>query len=473
MKSYHQLSTVLKKGLEKGLQKGSEKTLSITQLSPPAPRLRVALNLRDFAVAAVFTASAFSFGQDSSGQRAHKLSEQAAQYQQQLSKLNASYNETTSEVFAALAGIQHELGDYELANQNYAEAIQSLRVSQGLNSEAQLSVMEAFNDSLYVQQNWKQLDSNLHLANYIAGKLFDAQDPRYIKSATSLASWKITAYQTGIYRAEDDRSVQEATKIYRILIAGLPEKDPDFVEKKAEYLSAQGLAYYYTALYVADLDLDEFRSQAPATGAQLQCYPLVMSVDGPQPVRSACQSMNSSDPEIYAAQQRAKNDTVRRHIASMRKSFADAVVILESKPSVSSRALGEAILRLGDAGLLVQDYARANTQYSKAWKLLSLDGDSVVVREQLMGSPVRVMQGLLDNQLFDRSALNNKLHGTISFDVSERGEIQNIGIQGNNADLVSENLGVIAIKLDQSTFRPKIDEGRPVLSRLVFDVARL
>jgi hypothetical protein len=473
MKSNYRLSIVLSKGLKKGLKTGPEKAFPIIQPSPPAPYLRAALALRGFTVAAVFTASTLSFGQDGSGQRAHELSEQAALYQQQLSKLNASYNETTSEVFAALAGIQHELGDFELANQNYAEAIQSLRVSQGLNSAAQLSVMDAFNDSLYVQQNWEQLDSNLHLANYIAGKLFDAQDPRYIKSATSLASWKITAYQTGIYRAEDDRSVQEATKIYRILIAALLETDPDFAQKKAGYLSAQGLAYYYSAQYVADLDLDEFRNQAPVTGAQLQCYPLVMSADGPQPVRSACQSMDASDPEIYAAQQRAKNDTVRRHIASMRKSFADAVVILESKPAVSSRALAEAILRLGDACLLAQDYARANTLYSKAWQLLSLDGDSAAAREQLMGSPVRVMQGLLDNQLFDSPAINSKLHGTISFDVTERGEIQNIGIQGSNADLVSENLGVIAIKLDQSTFRPKIDQGRPVLSRLVFDVARL
>jgi tetratricopeptide (TPR) repeat protein len=390
-----------------------------------------------------------------------------------LSKLNNSYDETTSEVFLALAGIQHELGDFELANRSYLEAIQVLRVSQGLNSEAQLSVMEAFNDSLYAQQSWEQLDSNLHLANYIAGKLFDPQDPRYITSATSLASWKIKAYQTGIYRADDDRSVQEAAKIYRILIDTLPESDPNLNEKKADYLSAQGLAYYYSAQYVADLDLDEFRGLAPATGAQLQCYPLVMSADGPQPVRSACQSMDASDPEIYAAQQRAKNDTVRRHIASMRKSFAQVVEIMESELAVSPRALAEAILRLGDAGLLAQDYSRANSQYSKAWKLLSLDGESAAVREQLMGSPVRVMQGLLDNQLFDSSTLNNKIHGTISFDVTVRGEIKNIGIEGSNAELVNENLGVIAIKLDQSTFRPKIDQGKPVLSRLVFDVAEL
>ncbi|MFT4887694.1 MAG: tetratricopeptide (TPR) repeat protein [Pseudohongiellaceae bacterium] len=432
-----------------------------------------------FSFAAIFasiffvTASTGSFGQDNAEQRILELNEQAALYQEQLSKLNNSYDETTSEVFLALAGIQHELGDFELANRSYLEAIQVLRVSQGLNSEAQLSVMEAFNDSLYAQQSWEQLDSNLHLANYIAGKLFDPQDPRYITSATSLASWKIKAYQTGIYRADDDRSVQEAAKIYRILIDTLPESDPNLNEKKADYLSAQGLAYYYSAQYVADLDLDEFRGLAPATGAQLQCYPLVMSADGPQPVRSACQSMDASDPEIYAAQQRAKNDTVRRHIASMRKSFAQVVEIMESELAVSPRALAEAILRLGDAGLLAQDYSRANSQYSKAWKLLSLDGESAAVREQLMGSPVRVMQGLLDNQLFDSSTLNNKIHGTISFDVTVRGEIKNIGIEGSNAELVNENLGVIAIKLDQSTFRPKIDQGKPVLSRLVFDVAEL
>lgn len=317
------------------------------------------------------------------------------------------------------------------------------------------------------------MDGNLHLANYIAGKLFDPQDPRYIKSATSLASWKIKAYQTGVYRADDDRSVQEAAKIYRILSDTLPESDPNLNEKKADYLSAQGLAYYYSAQYVADLDLDEFRGLAPATGAQLQCYPLVMSADGPQPVRSACQSMDASDPEIYAAQQQAKNDTVQRHIASMRKSFAQVVEIMESELAVSPRALAEAILRLGDAGLLAQDYSRANSQYSKAWKLLSLDGESAAVREQLMGSPVRVMQGLLDNQLFDSSKLNNEIHGTISFDVTVRGEIKNIGIQGSNAELVNDNFGVIAIKLDQSTFRPKIDQGKPVLSRLVFDVAEL
>lgn len=412
-----------------------------------------------------------SVGQDS--QSLAELKAEADRYQQQIDALGGNYDNNSSEAFLSLAGIYLELGSFEDANHNFREALQALRVTQGLYSEAQLEIVKRFNETLYQQQAWEQLDSNLHLANHLAGKLFDVQDSRYIESATNLASWKIRAYQTGIFRAGDDRSVQEATKIYEGLIQALPTEDPAFDSKRANYFAAQGLAYYYSAQYVADLDLDEFKANVPATGGQLQCYPLVMSADGPQPVRSACQGADASDPEIFAAQQRAKNDTVRRHIAAMRNSFGLAVEALEAQESVSPHAMARAILRLGDAGLLAQDYVRANTQYAKAWQLLSVDGESVAIRDQLMGSPVQVMQGVLDELFLDDLAGSNGLHGTISFDVTERGEIENIGIQGSDADLVRENLGAIAIKLDQTTFRPKISEGKPVLSRLTLDVSEL
>lgn len=402
-----------------------------------------------------------------------KLEAEAAQYQQQIAALGGNYEDDSSEAFLSLAGIFLELGRFEDANHNYREAIQALRVTQGLYSEDQLGVIMRFNESLYQQQAWEELDSNLHLANHLASKLFDEQDSRYVESATNLASWKIRAYQTGIFRAGDDRSVQEATKIYDGLIQALPANNPEYDTKRANYFAAQGLAHYYSAQYVADLDLDEFKANVPATGGQLQCYPLVMSADGPQPVRSACQGADASDPEIFAAQQRAKNDTVRRHIAAMRNSFGQAVQALEEQENVSPHVMARAILRLGDAGLLAQDYVRANTQYAKAWELLSADGESVAIRDQLMGTAMQVMQGVLDELFLDDLAGNTGLHGTISFDVTERGEIENIGIQGSDADLVQENLGAIAIKLDQTAFRPKISDGKPVRSRLTLDVSEL
>ncbi|MFK7865448.1 MAG: hypothetical protein AB8B95_14625 [Pseudohongiellaceae bacterium] len=403
----------------------------------------------------------------------NELRVQANQYQAQIDSLGGNYENGSSEVFLSLAGVQMQLGDYEQANHNFREAIQSLRVTQGLYSEGQLAIVKRFNEALRQQQNWEQLDSNLHLAKHMASKLFDQQDSRYVETAIDLATWKIKAYQAAIYRAGDDRSVQEAAKIYENLIQALPEGQPDSDAKRADYFAAQGLAYYYSAQYVADLDLDEFKANVPATGAQLQCYPLVMSADGPQPVRSACQGADASDPEIFAAQQRAKNDTVRRHIASMRRSFALAVDTLEKQASVSPHVMANAILRLGDAGLLAQDYVRANTQYAKAWELLSVDGESQALRDQLMGSPVQVMQDVLDDYFVSELGGNNAFHGTISFEVSSRGEIRDIGIKGSDADLVKENLGAIAIKLDQTAFRPKIELGKPVSSRLVLDVSQL
>ncbi len=55
---------------------------------------------------------------------------------------------------------------------------------------------------------------------------------------------------------------------------------------------------------------------------------------------------NASDPKIYPAQQLAKNDTLRQHIALMSKSFVGTVEIIETEPATSLRALVEVILRL-------------------------------------------------------------------------------------------------------------------------------
>lgn len=437
------------------------------------PQIQLTLSNYLLPVALVLAAAAPAVAQTSSQQRANDLGNQEARYQQAIAILNGSYDESSSEMFLSLANVQNEMGEYAQANANYQEAIQALRITQGLYSEDQLQVMDAFNASLLEQEEWEQLDANLHLAQHISSKLFEPQDPRYIARATRLASWKIKAYQTGIYRADDDRSVQEAAKIFRRLAENVPETDPDYNEKRADYFSAKGLAHFYSAAYVAELPLESFRGNATSSGSQSQCFSMVMSVDGPAPPRSVCQGGDAVDPEIFVAQQRAKNETVRRHLADMRESFSDAIRALELEPTVTLRRLADAVLHLGDASLLAQDYPRANSQYARAWELLSRDGESLALRDQLLGAPVKVMQDVLDELLIDQIADENMPEGTIAFDVTVRGEIENIGIQGNSAELDKEHLGAIAIKLDQSTYRPKISDGKPVKSRLTVSVADL
>ena len=203
-----------------------------------------------------------------------------------------------------------------------------------------------------------------------------------------------------------------------------------------------------------------------SSGGQQQCYSLVMSVDGAQPARSVCPETDVANSDMFLAQQRTKSETVRRHLSEMRTSFSDAIESIENNPSTSVEKLALATLNLGDASLLAQDYGRANSQYANAWEILSANGESAALRNALLGQPTQVMRGVLDQTLIDQPLQENVLFGTVSFDVDRRGEIENIDIQGSDQAFDPDNIAAIAIKLDQTTFRPKIEDGNPVRSRI-------
>lgn len=141
----------------------------------------------------------------------------------------------------------------------YREALQSLRISEGLASESQLQVINDFNGLLFEAQVWEELDMNFHLASDIALRLYGADDLRYQRAANSLASWKIRAYQTGLYRPTGNRSIEEAAIIYRRLTEQLSPEEEGYNRKLANYLSARGLAHFYSASHVAQTPVEEFR----------------------------------------------------------------------------------------------------------------------------------------------------------------------------------------------------------------------
>lgn len=429
--------------------------------------------------AALIAATTLSHGQspelarDLGAQQYNQLAAQVARYEEAITALEGAYNETSSELQLSLAKAYVAMGNLEDASDAYKESLQALRVSFGLYSEAQFQTLAEYNNVLFELADWEQIDRNLHLANHVASHLYDKQDARYIENATQLASWKIKAFHTGLYRADSDRSITEAARIYRVLVDDLPLTDVNYSAKRADYLSAKGLAHFYSAQYVSKLPIDAFKSNAPETVSHQQCYPLVMSVDGPQPVRTACQGAQISNPEYFASQQRAKNETVRRHLSSMRESFADAIETIEQDSSATNRELALAILNLGDASFLAQDFPRAYSQYEKAWDLLSVDGESAALRAELLGRPVRVMQDVLEEIVIDDRVRSNVLSGTITFDVTERGSIENIDIQGTPKDLEVENIGAIAIRLEEATYRPRILDGKPITARISLSASEL
>jgi len=395
------------------------------------------------------------------------------EYQAALAALDGSYAEGSAELLLSLARAHLEAGNLAAAGDAYQNALQALRISEGLATESQLAVLEQFNSLLLARGDWERLDTNLHLATDIARRLYPTGDERYIQAATSLASWKIRAYQTRVYRPRGDRSVQEAAEIYRVLLTQLPETEEGALARRAAYLSARGLAYFYSAQHVAGIPVNEFQPTSVQGLSPQYCVPLVLSVDGAMPIQTGCSDSQIQDPEYFASQQREKNNTVRRHLSNMRQSFLEAIEAVEADPDASLHSRVTAILNLGDANLLAEDYPRARTQYRRAWELLSLDAEGRALRDTLLDKPVKALEGILDELPGAPGIRDKGLIGSVSFDVTENGEIVNINVNGPAAALESENVGAIAIRLDQSIYRPRIVAGRPVQSRVTVRAADL
>ena len=434
---------------------------------------------RDLLMALAATAGAFCLPlqaqqvTEDAATQASEAREQLARYQQQLSELNGSFNQSSTELYLSLAALQHELGEVEESIATYRDALQSLRISEGLASEAQLRVIGEFNGLLFEAEEWEELDLNLHLASDIALRLYGAADPRYQRAAIALASWKIRAYQTGLYRPRGNRSIQEATLIYRRLEDHLSTDEEDYHRKLASYRAARGLAYFYSASHVAGIPAEEFRA-APVHNTMQNCVPVVLSIDqGATPSVSACQANSMGATEILASQQREKNNTVRRHLANMRQSFLEAIEATEGNPQATTRELAVAILNYADANLLAEDLPRARAHYRRAYELLSSSEELITVREELMDSAVKALGGVVGELPFDSLLPIDVALGTIAFDVNETGGIENINIEGASQSLSRENVGAIAMMLQQSSYRPRIVEGQPVTSRLSLSTQEL
>ncbi|MCG8415187.1 MAG: hypothetical protein MI746_13290 [Pseudomonadales bacterium] len=409
-----------------------------------------------------------------SAQTSDDLAAQARQLESQVAEIaEGTYDQASIELLRSLATTYARLQQVEEAYVAYTDALQAIRIAEGLASESQLQLLDEFNVLLFEQQDWETLDAHFHLSTDIAARLYGPADPRYQDAARTLASWKIRAFQTGLYEGRGDRSIQQAAEIYRGFAEHLDADAPDYEQKLATYLSARGLAYFYSASHVASLPLEEFRA-APQYNNVQSCIPTILSIDGSaQPSAAACQVNQSSDPEYFASQQREKSQAVRGHLGNMRQSFQEAIEAVDANPNASLRDRAIAILNYGDANMLAEDYQRARSQYARAYELLSFNEESIKLRDELMDQPTKAFQGVIGELRFDNRLQGNVALGTISFDVSDRGEIQNIDIQGSEEALSQENIGAIAMMLGQAAYRPRIVDGRPVASRITLSAADL
>ena len=97
--------------------------------------------------------------------RSDDLLNQISSYEEAIANLDETNRDSAAELFLSLARTQLAAGGPEEARAAYAEALQALRVAEGLASERQLQVLPQLNDVLLQLEQWEELDKNLPPGN--------------------------------------------------------------------------------------------------------------------------------------------------------------------------------------------------------------------------------------------------------------------------------------------------------------------
>lgn len=128
-----------------------------------------------------------------------------------------------------------EVGSHVEAVKLYKEAIHILRINQGLNTDAQIDLIDAMIESEITLQNWEQVDKHYAYLEHLYLKLYDITDPRLEIGLQKVVTWHVNALNFNIDGKRIEH-LQQASNLFklRLQIAQIALNNDD---PKLEYLS--------------------------------------------------------------------------------------------------------------------------------------------------------------------------------------------------------------------------------------------
>lgn len=428
-----------------------------TNLSVKIRVFAVAISLLPLTHSAIVLAQ-----QNSPATNTTELEASVSLYQESLAEMRGGYDNSVIETNLDLASALDELERYEEAADAYERAMQGIRIRDGLYGEAQLPLLESAIESASEQNNWELVDRNFYIAMSVLEQSVEITDPRFEKWVRWFASWKISAYRQEIELNEDTTNLMDAVAFYESLVSGLTADDPNFIAKKTAYTREKALTHYFNALAISAMPYEEFNSQAPETVSGKQCF---VTMRNGQPT-TVCSNTQVPNPDFFESRQKAKSDALRREVQSIMSGYQELLGLLEANSDTEPEVLAGAVLELGDINFMLRNMEQAQQHYLRAHQILERAGLSATVGAELMGQPREIISNIVGAAAPQFQILAAQPTGFVSFDVLEDGSVRDLVIAGQEADLEQANQELIASQLRMSVYRPRLDSGVPVVSRL-------
>ncbi len=234
-----------------------------------------------------------------------------------------------SEAYFGLGNTLQTLEEPEEAVEAFGNAMQALRISNGLTDLQQLPILEAQLLSLEAQENWEEVDATRHLTYYIAMKMLPPGDALRYEALLDLARWKSKAAQEVLlpeYLAtHNDSAILYINEIK--LVEGI-----DYYEGKNIQLGQMYLELAAVELQEArnkfDLPLSAYQTTGQRSISRIECV-LVRTRDGG--AMQVCNNIETPNMEFYIGPSIKKNQEISGHLNKMKDGVLQAFDLLQKE----------------------------------------------------------------------------------------------------------------------------------------------
>lgn len=333
---------------------------------------------------------------------------------------------TLSELGAAQFG----RGDYRDAGLTWGRAIHLVRINDGLESAAQITLLQQAGEASLASGRLDEADARQRQVYALARKHFDPADPEMQQAASRYADWLRSAYLAGIDRERYHRLVA-IFDLYDELGAALDAtQGPDSLAQ-LPYLRGRLVAAYLLSLY---------RGESPGGAV-----------------------------EAGAAAGEGKLDLIR-FLELKRDAFREGErtaqriqAILSADAQSSPRERAEATLALADWYQWHRRYAQSLPLYQAAWELAGEDAHAW--RAHAFAEPVELPPGVVFQPGSLRAEGSKDTMLSLRLDVSRQGRVESIAWMPGAP--VPEPLIETRARalLSGLRLRPRLADGEPVDTR--------
>ncbi len=249
------------------------------------------------------------------------LAREAEQRLDQLISEYGPYDPALLEVMSDLGAYYTAIEDHERAAGFYQDALQLVRVTEGLYSPRQLQILPLLIDSLEASAQWQDVDDFQHLSFFTQSRLHAPDSDEYLDSLHRYASWKLRAWQRQLV---NDRSFSpydepsELREVWTLYDAVLDSRYPNAEAadpQKVEILYGRALAEMEIARHFVSMPAWLTESREPRYIMREVCSTVTTSSGARQRVCSVERVPNPEYRRGQSEEHRIRIDRVNQRLA--------------------------------------------------------------------------------------------------------------------------------------------------------------